>query len=159
MTLFSSSRQARLTAHAGTLPPGLSPQIRCARDGAQGQPAHSPPGGEHGPLLRRGKAAVHRLSMFVAHPHIRGAHGASHARGPAQYLPPKRGNFVDSEGTVLAEHAGIWRYTIGQGAKLRGMKERMFVAAKDPAKNEIMVVPGTCVCARARVLSVPRPSS
>ncbi|KAF8590041.1 5-methylaminomethyl-2-thiouridylate-methyltransferase [Ramaria rubella] len=61
----------------------------------------------------------------------------------AQYLPPKPGDIVSLDGKVLAQHQGLWRYTIGQGAKIRGLRERMFVALKDPALNQILVVPGS----------------
>ena len=61
----------------------------------------------------------------------------------AQYLSPQQGDIVSLDGQVLAKHQGLWRYTIGQGAKIRGMHERMFVASKDPLNNQIIVVPGT----------------
>ncbi|KAF8495309.1 tRNA-specific 2-thiouridylase [Gautieria morchelliformis] len=60
----------------------------------------------------------------------------------SQYLPPEQGDIISLEGKVLAKHQGLWRYTIGQGARIQGMHERMFVASKDPRNNQILVVPG-----------------
>lgn len=62
---------------------------------------------------------------------------------PAQYLSPKQGDIVSLDGKVLGKHQGLWRYTIGQGAKIRGMHERMFVVSKNPENNQVIVVPGT----------------
>lgn len=45
-------------------------------------------------------------------------------------------------GNQVGVHQGLWSYTIGQGAKISGMPQRMFVAAKDPEINTIFVVPG-----------------
>ena len=45
----------------------------------------------------------------------------------------------------MGEHAGPWNFTIGQGAKVSGLKEKTFVAKKDILKNIIYVVPGTSV--------------
>ncbi|KZS88403.1 5-methylaminomethyl-2-thiouridylate-methyltransferase [Sistotremastrum niveocremeum HHB9708] len=60
-----------------------------------------------------------------------------------QYLTPKPGKIVNEDGEVIGEHQGLWRYTIGQGAKLRGMPTRMYVSKKDHEKNEVMVVPSS----------------
>jgi tRNA-specific 2-thiouridylase len=45
----------------------------------------------------------------------------------------------------VGEHAGLWNFTIGQGAKVNGLKEKTFVAKKDIPRNIIYVVPGTSV--------------
>ena len=45
----------------------------------------------------------------------------------------------------MGEHAGPWNFTIGQGAKVKGLKEKTFVVKKDTLKNIIYVVPGTSV--------------
>lgn len=37
----------------------------------------------------------------------------------------------------------MWEYTIGQGARIKGMPQKMFVSGKNAAKNEIYVVPGS----------------
>lgn len=62
----------------------------------------------------------------------------------AQYIPAKPGPIVDlTTDRVLGTHNGIWSYTIGQGARIPGMPQKMFVARKDAARNEIYVVPGS----------------
>lgn len=62
---------------------------------------------------------------------------------PAQYIAPKPGPIVDmTTGKQAGVHQGLWSYTIGQGAKISGMLERMFVARKDPETNTIFIVPG-----------------
>ncbi|KAG2067501.1 5-methylaminomethyl-2-thiouridylate-methyltransferase [Suillus decipiens] len=62
----------------------------------------------------------------------------------SQYIPPKPGPIIDLEtGLQVGEHAGLWNFTIGQGAKVKGLKERTFVVRKDIPKNIIYVVPGT----------------
>ncbi|ETW86243.1 hypothetical protein HETIRDRAFT_311357 [Heterobasidion irregulare TC 32-1] len=63
----------------------------------------------------------------------------------ADYLPPKPGPIIDSvTGHTIGEHQGLWTYTIGQGAKIRGMQEKLFVAHKDKEQNTIFVVPSRC---------------
>ncbi|THH20893.1 hypothetical protein EW146_g548 [Bondarzewia mesenterica] len=60
----------------------------------------------------------------------------------ANYLPPKPGPIIDlTTGRTVGEHQGLWTYTIGQGAKIRGMPERLFVTRKDKDRNTIWVVP------------------
>ena len=68
----------------------------------------------------------------------------SRAQTPsAQYIVPKPGPIVDiTTGKRAGAHQGLWSYTIGQGAKISGMPQRMFVAGKDPKTNTIFVVPG-----------------
>ncbi|OBZ65692.1 tRNA-specific 2-thiouridylase MnmA [Grifola frondosa] len=62
----------------------------------------------------------------------------------SQYIPPNPGLIIDLEtGKTLTTHQGLWSYTVGQGARIRGMPQKMFVAKKDPVKNEIYVVPGS----------------
>ncbi|EPQ57770.1 tRNA 5-methylaminomethyl-2-thiouridylate-methyltransferase [Gloeophyllum trabeum ATCC 11539] len=62
----------------------------------------------------------------------------------SQYVPPKPGDIVDLEtGKVVGQHQGLWTYTIGQGAKIRGLPEKAFVAKKDPKSNVVYVVPGS----------------
>ncbi|KAG1808555.1 tRNA-specific 2-thiouridylase [Suillus variegatus] len=54
------------------------------------------------------------------------------------------GPIIDLEtGLQVGEHAGPWNFTIGQGAKVKGLKEKTFVVKKDIPKNIIYVVPGT----------------
>ncbi|KAL4077193.1 tRNA-specific 2-thiouridylase [Scleroderma yunnanense] len=62
----------------------------------------------------------------------------------SQYIPPNPGPIIDmTTSEQIATHEGLWNYTIGQGAKIRGCKTRMFVAKKDPNQNAIFVVPGS----------------
>ena len=64
----------------------------------------------------------------------------------AQYIPPNPGPIIDmTTCQQIATHEGLWNYTIGQGAKVRGCKTRMFVAKKDPKENAVFVVPGSSV--------------
>jgi len=67
----------------------------------------------------------------------------SFSRPSAQYLRSTPGQIVDLAGNVLASHNGLWQYTLGQGAKICGQPEKMFVASKISATNQIVVVPGT----------------
>jgi tRNA U34 2-thiouridine synthase MnmA/TrmU len=64
-------------------------------------------------------------------------------RHAAQYIRPNPGPIIDSSGRTIGTHQGLWSYTIGQGARISGMREKMFVASKDLETNQIMVVPGT----------------
>ncbi|GAA5878388.1 hypothetical protein JCM16303_002756 [Sporobolomyces ruberrimus] len=57
------------------------------------------------------------------------------------YIPPSPGNIVDTEGKVLARHEGLWQYTVGEGARLSGLPEKLFVARKDIERNALVVVP------------------
>ncbi|KIM62049.1 hypothetical protein SCLCIDRAFT_15904 [Scleroderma citrinum Foug A] len=62
----------------------------------------------------------------------------------SQYIPPNPGPIIDmTTCQQIATHEGLWNYTIGQGAKVRGCKTRMFVAKKDPKENAVFVVPGS----------------
>ncbi|KAM0792396.1 hypothetical protein ACM66B_005075 [Microbotryomycetes sp. NB124-2] len=57
------------------------------------------------------------------------------------YMVPHPGDIVNEENRVIGRHDGLWRYTIGEGARLPGQKERMFVGRKDSSTNTITVVP------------------
>jgi len=63
---------------------------------------------------------------------------------PASYLSSSPGPIVDkTTGIVVAQHNGIWSFTIGEGARIPGVPEKMFVSGKNLATNTIHVVPGT----------------
>ena len=50
----------------------------------------------------------------------------------------KKGNFIDKNGTVLAPHRGIHRYTVGQRRGLGvSAAERLFVVSKDKITGDI----------------------
>ncbi|TFY76473.1 hypothetical protein EWM64_g7539 [Hericium alpestre] len=69
---------------------------------------------------------------------------ADERRGAGDYIPPRPGPIRELDtGRTLGEHQGLWTYTIGQGAKIKGMPQRMFVVRKDKARNEIWVAPST----------------
>ncbi|KAI0288208.1 tRNA methyltransferase [Russula brevipes] len=56
------------------------------------------------------------------------------------YVAPRPGPILEVGTNVqLGRHNGLWTYTIGQGAKLRGLGQRMFVAGKDREKNAIYI--------------------
>ncbi|KAJ3484753.1 hypothetical protein NLI96_g5414 [Meripilus lineatus] len=62
----------------------------------------------------------------------------------SQYITPRPGAIIDHiTGEALGTYEAMWTFTIGQGAKIRGMPQKMFVSGKDPKKNEIYVVPGS----------------
>ncbi|KAG6848206.1 hypothetical protein H0H93_002318 [Arthromyces matolae] len=61
----------------------------------------------------------------------------------ASYIPPKPGPIIDlTTGAKIHEHSGLWNYTIGQGARIPGLKEKTFVVRKDVEKNTIYIVSG-----------------
>jgi len=49
----------------------------------------------------------------------------------------------ETTGKVVAQHNGIWNFTIGEGARIPGFPEKLFVSGKNLASNTIHVVPGT----------------
>lgn len=53
---------------------------------------------------------------------------------------PHIGEIVDTRGTVLGHHEGIWNFTIGQRHGLRiAHSEPLYVVSIDPASNKIIV--------------------
>ncbi|KAG7096558.1 hypothetical protein E1B28_003980 [Marasmius oreades] len=62
----------------------------------------------------------------------------------SSYIAPKPGSIIDlTNNKQVAEHQGLWTYTIGENARIKGLPERMFVAHRDPALNAVLVVPGS----------------
>ena len=65
-----------------------------------------------------------------------------------RYLPRDPGDMVTPEGRVVARHQGLMYYTLGQrqglgiGGQKDGGGEPWFVAAKNMARNELVVVQG-----------------
>ncbi|QVL45956.1 MAG: tRNA 2-thiouridine(34) synthase MnmA [Methylophilaceae bacterium] len=65
-----------------------------------------------------------------------------------RYLPKKPGDIKTPEGKTIGQHDGLMYYTLGQrqGLKIGGSRdsngEPWFVAAKDMAANELIVVQG-----------------
>ncbi|MDP2100945.1 MAG: tRNA 2-thiouridine(34) synthase MnmA [Methylotenera sp.] len=66
----------------------------------------------------------------------------------SKYLPREPGDIKTPEGKLIGRHEGLMYYTLGQrqGLKIGGSRdsngEPWFVAAKDMAKNELIVVQG-----------------
>jgi len=66
----------------------------------------------------------------------------------AAWLPGRPGPIATEDGTVIGEHGGLERYTLGQrsGLGIGGLRGRgeapWFVAAKDLARNRLVVVQG-----------------
>ena len=62
----------------------------------------------------------------------------------ANYLKPNPGPIYRMDtGAIIGSHEGLWTYTIGQGARLSGLEEKHFVAAKSKEENAIYVVNGS----------------
>lgn len=56
----------------------------------------------------------------------------------AKYLPDQPGNFLDTDGNVIGEHRGAFRYTIGQRKGLgMGFGKPMFVLSVDTKNNTV----------------------
>lgn len=60
-----------------------------------------------------------------------------------EYIEPQTGHIMSHEGEVLGRHSGMHRYTIGQGARIGGQREKWFVYDKDAATNTVFVCPGS----------------
>jgi len=65
-----------------------------------------------------------------------------------RFVPPNKGEMVTPAGQVVGEHDGVMYYTIGQrqglqiGGQKNGSGEPWFVADKDIANNQLIVVQG-----------------
>ncbi|XP_068955421.1 mitochondrial tRNA-specific 2-thiouridylase 1 isoform X2 [Petaurus breviceps papuanus] len=60
-----------------------------------------------------------------------------------QYLRPRPGNFVSIEDhKVLGTHQGCFLFTLGQGAKLGGLRDPWYVVEKDLGSGDVFVAPG-----------------
>ena len=61
-----------------------------------------------------------------------------------RYLPPEPGEIVTLEGRMVGRHEGLMYHTIGQrhGLGIGGAGEPWYVAAKDIARNQLIVVQG-----------------
>jgi tRNA methyl transferase len=47
---------------------------------------------------------------------------------------------VKLDGKVVAQHQGLWQYTIGENARIPGQPKRLIVCSKNVETNEIVVV-------------------
>ncbi|XP_074128203.1 mitochondrial tRNA-specific 2-thiouridylase 1 isoform X1 [Sminthopsis crassicaudata] len=60
-----------------------------------------------------------------------------------QYLRPRPGNFVSIEDhKVLGTHQGCFLFTLGQGAKIGGLRDPWYVVEKDLGSGDVLVAPG-----------------
>ena len=65
-------------------------------------------------------------------------------------LSPRPGPILDEEGRVVGEHAGHWRFTVGQRRGLGGGPgPARYVTAVDPARNAVVVGPPESLAVRA----------
>ncbi|XP_012902708.1 mitochondrial tRNA-specific 2-thiouridylase 1 isoform X2 [Mustela lutreola] len=61
-----------------------------------------------------------------------------------QYLQPRPGKFISIEDNkVLGTHKGWFLYTLGQRAKMGGLREPWYVVEKDSATGDVFVAPRT----------------
>ncbi|KAF6730878.1 Mitochondrial tRNA-specific 2-thiouridylase 1 [Oryzias melastigma] len=61
-----------------------------------------------------------------------------------EYLEPKPGNFVSVEdGAVMGSHKGWFTLTLGQRARIGGLKDPWFVVDKDVVTGDVFVAPTT----------------
>ena len=82
------------------------------------------------------------------------------------YLPPRQGEIVLNDGTVVGEHDGIEHFTIGQRKGLGvAWREPLHVIRLDPAMNRVVVAPRaeagrrSCVVGAINWVSMARPDS
>lgn len=62
----------------------------------------------------------------------------------ANYIAANPGPIIDYHTRrEIGTHTGLWKYTIGQRAKLKNMLERMVVAKKDVMTNALYVTPAS----------------
>ncbi|XP_046921953.1 mitochondrial tRNA-specific 2-thiouridylase 1 isoform X3 [Lynx rufus] len=61
-----------------------------------------------------------------------------------QYLQPRPGKFISIEDNrVLGTHKGWFLYTLGQRARIGGLREPWYVVEKDGTKGDVFVAPRT----------------
>ncbi|KAG9490075.1 mitochondrial tRNA-specific 2-thiouridylase 1 isoform X1 [Eleutherodactylus coqui] len=61
-----------------------------------------------------------------------------------EYLEPQPGNFVSIEdGKILGTHKGWFLFTLGQRARIGGLRDAWFVVDKDVATSDVFVAPCT----------------
>lgn len=83
-----------------------------------------------------------------------------------QYIIPKEGEIVDSNGKVLGKHTGIHHYTIGQRKGLGvAASEPLYVMQLDAAMNRVVVgsraeaTQAKCTAAQMNWVSIPEPTA
>jgi len=86
------------------------------------------------------------VSIFLFGPALALSRSHAHATRSSgvNYLEPKPGPIYDTAtGAVVGTHGGLWTHTIGQGARLPGLKEKHFIVAKSKEDNALYVVNGS----------------
>jgi tRNA-specific 2-thiouridylase len=70
---------------------------------------------------------------------------------PPEVLRP--GNFVNAEGKIIGQHAGLHQYTVGQrkGLQLNSL-EPLYVLALDATKNEVVVGPESALFRKSAIV-------
>jgi tRNA-specific 2-thiouridylase len=90
---------------------------------------------------RRGLPALLRESQDVCFV------GEDYGAFLARFLDPQPGPIVDVSGQQLGTHRGLIYYTVGQRRGLRiGGGRRLYVLAKDPTRNALVVGPREMLC-------------
>ena len=86
------------------------------------------------------------VKIFPTGPALPLSHIRTRATLPfvVNYLEPNPGPIYDAAtGATVGTHGGLWTYTIGQGARLPGLKEKHFIVAKSKEDNALYVVNGS----------------
>ncbi len=85
---------------------------------------------------------------------------AQHAAGLGFEAPPRAGVLVDTAGARVGEHAGHFRYTIGQRRGIGvAATERLYVLEVDARENRVVVGPEAELAGRSAVLADVRLSA
>jgi hypothetical protein len=87
-------------------------------------------------LLRREKEIFSQLLRYALRVHKQ---PGSYRRLDG-YIPTRPGNIVKLDGKAVAQHQGLWQYTIGENARIPGQPKRLIVCSKNVETNEIVVV-------------------
>lgn len=59
----------------------------------------------------------------------------------SEYLPQRPGDIVDSKGTKIGQHSGLFTKTIGQLALIPGMQDKWYIYDKDIGANRMYAAP------------------
>ena len=68
-------------------------------------------------------------------------------------MNPSPGAIELPDGKVVGRHEGLWRSTIGEGARLSGLPEKHYVARKDTHRNAVIVAPARHAMLQTSVLA------
>ncbi|SPO34568.1 related to trna methyltransferase [Pseudozyma flocculosa] len=86
--------------------------------------------------------AARKESMGICFVGNRSRGGAGFSTFLNDYITSSPGDIVDGDGNKVGRHGGLHTFTLGQGARISGALQKYFVAKKDTAKNQIVVVQG-----------------